>query len=199
MDGLLLTPRPGLRHAKALGRWRTHDIAYMYNMPVGRAGTVARAHPSPTLETGIIDSAAVPSQFGLAVILDPTSRQVRVPVTADAVTQVWGILFAPFPFQVDSAINYGAVGFGASPVPSSGACDVARAGYLLVPINGIPKKGDPLYVWVAATASPHIQGGFEAVSGGTSTIGPLGWASNTNWSFEGGVDSYGVGAVAFNV
>ena len=194
----LLTIPSGIRGVPR-GRWRTHDIAYFYSMPIGKAGTVSRAHPAPVIEPGIIDSAAVPPQFGLAVILDPATRTVRVPVTADAVTQIYGILFAPFPFQADSATNYGAVGIGATPVPGSGACDIGRAGYFLVPVNGSPRKGDPLYVWIAATAAPHIQGGFEAVAAGTSTIGPLGFAANTNWSFDGGADAFGVGSIALNV
>lgn len=183
----------------ARARWRTYDVAYAFQMPLGVAGSIARAHPSPTIEPALVDAAAVPPQFGLAVILDPATRTARVPVAADAVTQIYGVVYRPFPFQADSAANYGASPFGAAPVPSNGAIDVMRAGYILVPIVGSPKKGDPLYVWVAASGGGHLQGGFEAVAGGASTIGPLGWASNTNWTFDGSPDAFGVGAIALNV
>jgi hypothetical protein len=103
--------------------------------------------------------------FGLAVI-NTANNTVRTPLATDgALTSIAGVAVAPFPFQAQSGTNYGAQALTNLTAAPSGVLDVNRSGFETVYINSAQAAAatlaDTVYVWVAASASTHIQGGFE--------------------------------------
>jgi hypothetical protein len=74
------------------------------------------------------------------------------------------------------------------------AVDVCRQGYIGVTVNGATRKGGTVYVWSAATAAPHVQGGFEA-----ATPGANGFALPASCTFQGAADANGNVELAFNI
>lgn len=177
------------------GRARTHDVAYAYRMPIGFAGEINRSHPV-SVEPCAPSATSPPTAFGQPVIVDPATQGVRPLVVGDvALTDVYGITARPFPYQAASATNYGAVGIGQTQTPpTSQPVDVVRSGYILVPVVGTPRKGDPAFIWVAATAAPHVQGGFETAASAGNTLA----LASSKTTFNGGPDANGLVELIFN-
>jgi hypothetical protein len=182
-------------YPRRLGRARTHDIAYNYRMGAGFAGEINRAHPV-SVEPCAPSAATPPTAFGQPVVVDPASQGVRPLVATDtALTDVYGVTARPFPFQVASATNYGATPIGAAVVPpTSQPVDVVRSGYVMVPVVGNTVKGGAVNIWIAASAAPHVQGGFEAVVTAGSTI----TLTNSKTTFNGAPDANGIVELIFN-
>jgi hypothetical protein len=173
-------------------------MAFQYRMGAGFFGDVNRTHPF-TIEPGPVDPTNPPLYFGQAVVIDATSKRVRRLLSSDtALTDVWGFVVRPFPIQDSGAAGaYGAQSLGGfTSVPLNQPVDVLRSGYLMTYVNGTPGKGDPVYVWVAATSGVHNQGFLEAGSTGGSTIEITG---NDKTAFNGPPDANGCGEVIFNV
>jgi hypothetical protein len=179
-----------------LGRHRTKDAAFgafLGRMPSGFAGDVTRFQTA-RIEPTLVDAAAVlPLLPGTPVVVDATTQGVRALTIADiGITDIYGIVVRTYPTQ-----NLGsglAAGFGA--VGTNGpVVDVLRSGYIMVPINGSPAKGAPVFIWVAATAAPHVLGGFEAVATGGSTLA----IASLKTTYNGAPDSTGIGELAFNI
>lgn len=169
-------------------------VAFQFRMGAGFAGDVNRSHPM-SIEPVKIDAAAPPLGYGLAVVVDPTTQGVRQMAAGDtALTDIYGIAVRPFPSQGNTLAD-GSAPFGGGTPPASGAMDVLRSGYIMVPIVGTPVKGAAVNVWVAATGGGHVQGGFEAATSGGNTI----TLSASTTTFQGGVDSNGIGEVIFHV
>lgn len=191
------------RRAKPLltwprGRARTADVAFNLSMPAGLPGTVSRHTPPGTIEQCLMNVTTPILGFGFAVLPDlAITNGVRQVAAGDsALTNIYGIAVNPFPTNMQSATNYGATGFGATPPPTNQPIDVLRSGYILVPIVGTPQKGGQVFVWVAASGGGHTQGGFEAAATGGSTISI---ENDLRTTFSGGVDASGVGEVCFNI
>lgn len=170
-------------------RAKTRDVAYTYRMGAGFPGDVNRMHPA-SIEPCLIDAAAPPTAYGQPVLVDPTTQGVR-PMTVgdDGLSEIYGITVRSFPGQQASASNYGAVAFGSNAPPATGVIDVLKSGYIMVQLNtGTPVKGGAVFVWVAASAGAHVQGGFEvaATPGSTAALDPA------IYSFNGPPDSSGV-------
>ena len=177
----------------ALGRYKVRDEALLYRMRTGFAGSVTRQHPvgiEPTLQS----TANPPQGFGLPVAMDRGSQGVRALTAGDTTDVVYGITVRVYPYQQTTGGPLAALG---SAVPLAGAIDVLKQGYILVHVNGLPLKGDPLYVWTAATQGAHIQGGFEAVATAGSTI-QVG-SSARNFYFNGPPGADGLTEIAYNV
>lgn len=174
------------------------QMAIPFRLPLGRAGQVSRNHPSPTIEPDLIDPTIANNLWiwGQACVVSGNQGVRPVQPGDTAITDIYGITVLPWPIQASSATDYGRAPFGQGPVPVNGAIDLLRAGYILVPIVGTPVKGAPVFVWIAASAAPHIQGGFEAAATAGSTIA-IGSAKTT---FQGGADpTWNVCEVAFNI
>lgn len=182
-------------------RAKTRDVAFQFRMGAGFPGDVNRTHPV-TIEPTLIDASAPPAFYGEGVIVDATTQGVRplnsVAVGGDVnVTQLYGVTVRPFPIQQASASNFGAAALGAAAPPTSGQIDTMRAGYIIVsiPAGQNPSKGDPVYIWTAASSGAHVQGGFEAViDHGTNTTPAL-----TGITFNGHPDANGNVEIAFNI
>lgn len=170
-------------------------VAITYRMNAGFAGDVNRTHPA-TIEANLVDASAPPAIFGQAVLLDPTTQGVRPFTTGDTSQGAYGITVRPYPFQVDSASNFGSSSIGNAVAPAAGVVDVLRAGYVMGQINPgqtAPVKNGSVYVRVAATSGTRLIGQLEtAADGGNNVL-------LTNCKFMGGMDANNVAEVAFNI
>ncbi|HEU0215152.1 MAG TPA: hypothetical protein VFQ90_00725 [Stellaceae bacterium] len=154
--------------------------------------------PAAIIEPCASDPTNPPPQLGIVVTIDGASSGVR-PIAA-ATEAPYGVMVRAYPTQAPNATGYyGAQGFGpVVPWLAAGQplknVDVLRQGYILVPVNGQPKKGNPVHIWFAASAAPHVQGGFEAAATAGSTI-ELGGGT----TFNGSPDANGIVEIAWNV
>lgn len=164
--------------------------SFLYRMPAGIAGDVNRAQHH-TVEAQVITpsgTAGHPTAYGVPVVIDATSHQVRAVAASDAATAIYGLLVRPFP--ANSSVD----GIGTSTPPLSGPCDVLRRGYMSVTLAaGSAVKGAPVYVWAGTATASHIQGGFEAASPGSG----LGFAIPAQ--FMGPADANGITEISFNI
>lgn len=183
----------GYHHVKPLKRARVRDAAFPFRMGAGFAGDINRTHPFE-VEAAMINATTPPTAYGQTVIVD-TTNGVRPLAAADtAITVGFGLTVRPFPTQQSSGGMSSS--FGSATPPTSGAIDVLRNGLMIVQLNtGVPKKGDPVFVWCAATAGAHIQGGFEvAASGGnTAALDP------NRYQYAGPPDAAGLVEISWNV
>ncbi len=193
---------PGRARDRAFGAGYTRDgfdpMAFQFRMGAGFFGEVNRTHPF-TVEPGLMDATYPVVAYGQAVMLTALGR-VRSVLAADqgASTDVYGFAVRPFPFNdPGTSAPYGAQSLGGftSPIPNQ-PIDVLRSGYMLTYVNGTPVKGNPVYVWAAATASPHYLGFLEAAATGGDTFEITG---NDKTTFNGPPDANGCGEIAFNV
>lgn len=174
------------------GRRRTCDVAFPYRMGAGFSGDINRTHPFNS-EPVPVDPTSPPLFYGSAGIIDGTSKKFRRLLAGDtAVTFIYGVAARPYPTAAVAPGNFGAAqGFGSGAPPTNQPLSAMRWGYVLVPIVGTPGKGDPVFVWVAASSGAHVQGGFEAGSTGGSTA-----ALDVNhYTFNGPPDANGIGEI----
>jgi hypothetical protein len=163
-------------------------VAFAYRMPAFVApGEINRAHPF-WVEANKAMPSNPPTLTGQAVLVDRASGGVRPFGAGDtAATVMWGITVRAYPTQSSIPVGaYGAQPLGGAALPTVQVFDVLRQGYIGVAVNGAPAKGDPVFIWIAATAAPHTQGGFEAVAGGANTVQIAGA------SYAGGPDANGL-------
>lgn len=184
--------------ARYVGRMRVRDAtAITYRMGAGFPGDVNREHPF-NVEAALICAATPPLYYGQAVVIDAASQGVRPLAAGDqALTAVYGVTVRPFPIQSSvPGNNYAAATIGAATPPATGVIDVLRSGsiMILLPAGQTPVKGNPARVWTAASAGAHVQGLFEVTdpAGNGMTI------ADTKTTYNGGVDSSGVGELLFN-
>jgi hypothetical protein len=169
-----------------------------FRMGVGFPGDLTRMTPAAKVEPCLADPTNPPTALGQAVQLVAASGGVA-PVTA-AAQQVWGVTVRGYPMQPPNASGfYGQAPFGnVSPWLTAGnpngAVDVLRSGYMTVQVNGTPVRGGAVFIWIAATAAPHVQGGFEAAG----TVGSTVQLPQT-CTYQSGPDANGVCELAFNI
>jgi hypothetical protein len=165
-------------------------------MPAGIPGEVNRIWDS-AVEPQVITpygTTGAPGAYGVPVVIDATSGQVRTLVAAD--TAVYGFLARPFPTGSSlggMAANVAGSTLGTSVPPSSGTCDVMVSGYMSVLLGGLAAavKAAPVYIWTATTITNHVQGTIEAAATVGSTI------QVANAYFTGPADSSGNTEIAF--
>ena len=149
-------------------RAATRDVAFTYRMGAGYPGDVNRMHPA-SIEPVKINTTTPPTLYGSAVVVDTATNSVRKMAAGDtALTKLYGIMVRPYPTQQSTGGMSAALGSAAPPV--AGVADVLRDGYAMTKVNGTPTKGGTVYLWIAADSGNHVQGMFEAASGGASTI-----------------------------
>lgn len=194
------------RHAEKprgtfVGRRRFVDadpMVFTGRMPAGIAGDVSRYHPV-SVEPCLIDPAHPPLAFGIPVLNSAASAGVRpfgVADQSDAVDVVpWGFSVRPFPTQ--QATGGMTSTFGGGTPPATGEIDVLRSGYIMsaIPVGQAPNKGDPVYVWCAASAGLHVQGGVEAVFSAGNTAKLV----TGRFTFNGPPDASGNVEICANV
>lgn len=201
--GLFFTP-PAM--VVSMKRRMTHDAAFTYRMNAGFPGNVTRTHPVEIVP--ILSSVTNPPTFlGYGVVVDTAdpNRGYRTLNAGDsALTAIDGILVRPFPFQQATTSNFsGAIPLTpglVAPPPAPTGLDLLQSGFINVqlPAGQTPVKGGTVYIWTAASAGVHVQGGFEAVNPAGNGIALTGIGSGKTF-FQGGVDANGVAEVAFNI
>lgn len=166
----MILPDRAFSRRRSLGKHRTCDTSYTFRMGAGAAGEVNRGHPASILPN-LIDPTNPITAYGQACIVVSASNGVRPFAAGDtAVTDAWGVTVRPYPIQqATTSISYGEVNYGSVVPPSVQPIDVMRAGYIMVAVNGAVTKGGAVFVWCAASAGAHVQGGFEAGATGGST------------------------------
>lgn len=186
-----------MKKSLRITRMKVRDVAFAFRMGAGFPGEVNRTHPV-TIEPCLISAASPPTAFGQAVLLAAANAGVRPLVAGDVnVTSTFGVTVRPYPYQQSSGTDFGTANLGAGTPPTTGVTDVLRSGYIMVkiPAGQTPAKGDPVYVWTAASTGVHVQGGFEAVvDHGTNTTPAL-----TGVTFNGPPDAQGNVEICFNV
>lgn len=195
----LLLPRSEIiRPGQFKGRARVADIGFGFRMGAGSPGTVNRTHPA-SIEPALNDASNPAAFFGQGVIVNTSANSVRAVLTSDTTTPatIWGVTVRPFPFQQQTASNYGATTLGGEAPLTNAAIDVLRSGYILVTLGNFAAanatKGGQAYIWFAASTGLHVQGTWEAAASGGNT------ALITGALFNGPADSAGVVELGFNV
>jgi len=161
--------------------------AFQFRMPAGIPGDVNRTYAA-IVETRIIDDSDAPDQYGVAVVVDDTTKQMRMATAGDVAGDLYGVLARPYP------TNAGQSGLGTSVPPTEGPCDVMRSGYMSVKLYGATASAlDGLvYVRIANAGAGQVVGGFEAAAdGGNTILAPA--------KFMGPADAGGNTEIAWNI
>lgn len=172
--------------------------ALTFRMGAGYPGALNRAHPATVLPYQNDPTIPVPL-FGQAVAVNAAKNGVRGVQAADAAATFFGIAVRPFPFQQgQSNSDFAPASLGVAGPLNGMAVDVMKAGLIMVqlPAAQNPGLGDPVFVWTAASAGVHVQGGIEATNPGGS-----GYQITTGVStayFNGGPDASGIAEIAVN-
>ncbi len=166
-------------------RAKTRDVAFQFRMFTGFAGDVNRTHPF-SVEPNQNDATNPVDLYGNAVLVNTAANTVRKVLATDtAVTTIYGIAVRPFPTQQSTGGSAASFGVG-GPAPNQ-PVDVLRFGYFMSKVVGTPTKDQAAFLWIAANSGNHVQGGFEAATGGASTV------QLTNVFFNGPAGTDGVG------
>jgi hypothetical protein len=183
----------------------TADVAFLLRMPAGIPGDVNRAWASvvePQVITPSTAASGAPTTYGVPVVPDGylgtavinTAGQMRTILTSDSGSAVqgifpYGILVRPFPTQ---SPNWPNDPLGTSTPPTSGACDVLKAGYVAVLLTGSTAavKGGQVYVYTSASSGANVLGGITA-----SATNAVAWGGAY---FTGAADASGNVEIAIN-
>jgi len=172
-------------------------VAYAFRPPFGVAGDLSRHLFSTESKPALVSNP--PLAYGQAVAIDPTTGCVRQLVAGDnTATDIYGITVRAFPEQMGSAQGpYGQQPLGVNQIPPSPPqpLTILRMGHIMVQVNGTPNIGASVFVWAAATAAPHTQGGFESATSAGNTIN----IASTKTQYMSGPDANGVCELAFNI
>lgn len=156
-------------------------------MPAGIPGSITRAGQS-TVEAEILDPTNYPTVYGVPVVIDATTKQLRKVMAADTPALLQGFYVRPYP------TNNNQDGLGTSTPPTSGIANVLKRGYISVKLNvGTAVKEGIVYTRITANGGNTIIGGVEATADSTNTI------IMANAFFKGPADASGNVEVAFNI
>jgi hypothetical protein len=169
-------PRRQKASGEYVGRRRTRDISFLAQSPVGSIGDLTRSVPAPKVFPQVNDSTNPIVSFGLAC-QNTANNTVRTVLPADgSLTSIAGIAVRPFPFQVQSATNFGAQSFSNLTAAPSGLLGILKSGPMLVYCNSAQAPSatmqSPVNVWIVASTGTHIQGGFETAASATVASAP---------------------------
>ncbi len=176
--------------AIARGRAFTCDAAFAFRMGAGFPGDVNRTHPV-SIEPALQSNTPVANYGFPCVVAGDGTNGVRPFAAGDgALTTLYGVTVRPFPQQASSGSAFGAAAFGSATPPAVGEIDVVRQGYVTVQLPSdapTAAKGGAVFIWIAASAGTHTQGGFESVASGGNTIA----LAATRYMFNGPQDASG--------
>lgn len=175
--------------------------AFTFRAGAGFPGEVTRQENS-IIEPVVLNASFAPTFYGQPMTVDQSAGNagiVRPFTTGDTAANnpIYGILVRSFPQSQATASNFGNTPLGGAGVPpTSGPASLLVSGYIAVQVpigQTLAVKNGLVYIWVAASSGAHIQGGFEAVTSG-STITMLGTTR-----FNGAQDANGIIELAFNL
>lgn len=163
--------------------------AFTFRMPGGIPGDINRAQQA-TVEAANVTpfgTTGAPPAYGLGVLIDATTGNVRIPAAGDAA--LYGVLARPFPTGASQDA------LGVSTPPTKGIVDVLKRGYMTVLLSGAtaPKKAGAVYCRIQNAGAGQFVGGFEAAADGGNTILIAGAY------FMGPADANGNTEIAFNI
>lgn len=173
-------------------------VAFTYRMGGGIAGDVNRTHPA-SIEPDINDATNPTTFYGQACVYNQSADgTIRTVLASDtSLTSIAGITVRPYPIQqATDSLNYGQANIGSASISPVGPIDILKSGYMTVSVVGNPVKGNPVYVWVAASTGNHVQGGFEAASSSGNTIE---LTTQGQTYFNSQADASGNCEIAFNM
>lgn len=174
----------------AIKRAHTQDVAFQFRMGAGFPGDVNRTHPASIIPGLNVSATQVVRLYGDAVLIEAASNGYRGFETTDTTTpiSIAGVAVRPYPTQQTSGGMTATFGVGVPPVNQP--LDVLTDGYIMVQVNnGTPVKGGLVYVYVAASSTPHVLGsGFETAAGSNLVL-------VTNAKFNGPADANGVAEI----
>jgi hypothetical protein len=172
-------------------------VAYTFRMPAGIPGECTRFNVIGTTIRAEKQNATTPiTQYGVLCVVDQNgARPVLVTDSAMPPQVNLGISIRPY-VSSDLGVGYpmGVVGFGGGTPPATGIIDIMYRGYASVKLNGATAatRNSPAYVWFAASAAPHVQGGWEAASNASAFAVP-------SAAYAGAADAGGTTELAFNI
>lgn len=177
-----------LAFSSGLVRSKTRDIAITYRMQTGFPGDISR-HQFSSLP-GLMDTTNPVLLYGNPALINTAANTYRGFLAGDtALTKADGICVRPYPTQQSSGGMAASIGTAAPPVGPASA-DFLNEGFCIARCNNFvaqqPTKGGAVYIWCAASAGAHVQGGFESAASGGNTAGPI-----TNLKWNGPTDSNG--------
>lgn len=145
---------------------RTHDVAFTDRMPAGIPGDVSRKEGA-IIDAAVFDATLPPTVYGVPVVLDGTSHNVRKLQVGDTAASVYGFLVRPFPISNLNTTD----GLGTSTPQTGQPADIAKKAYLNVLMQNTTAavKGGQVYARIAVTSGSLKQGGLEAAAAATVT------------------------------
>lgn len=156
-----------------------NQTSIKFRMNAGFPGDPNRSHPfsiEPVMNDDV--GGAPVSAFGQFCVIDANGNAVRKIGAADQSDAVslmaWGVAVRPFPTSPGTAFaSLDTQGFGTGGPAASTVMDVGRWGYFMAVLNDptqTPKKGDPVFVWCAASAGNQVQGGITTTFSAGNTV-----------------------------
>ncbi len=180
--------------ASTIAQVRTRDVAFTYRMGAGYPGDVNRTHPASILPGLMTPTLASKIRlYGDPCLIDTATNSYRGFLSTDtAITKIDGILVRPYPTQQTTGGMAASLG-AAVPPDGPAVIDVIQEGFVIARCNNFatqqPTKGGAVFIWIAASSGAHVQGGFESVATGGSTI------AITNARWNGPADSNGISEI----
>jgi hypothetical protein len=168
-------------------------VSYLLRMPAGIPGDVNRAEHA-LVEAQVITpygSASAPAAYGIGIVIDATSGEVRAPAAGD--TGIYGFLVRPYPTQEPTQAPV----LGTSIPPTQGACSILKRGYMTVKLQNTTAavKDGPVFVRCNGVTGSLFAGGVEAAADAT----PANTIPLTNAYFMGPADSLGNVEIAVGI
>lgn len=155
------------KHKNSKGRRYTCDVAFLQRMPAGIPGDISRKE-NTIVEARVYDATNPPAFFGTPLIVDATSKNVRKVLATDQVASaIYAFLVRPFPTSNANTTD----GLGTSVPNTNFPANAMKRGYMnvLMQNSTAAALNGQVYVRVAATAGPLLQGGIEAAAAATVT------------------------------
>lgn len=173
---------------RRVGRSRVGDVAFQFRMGAGFPGDVNRTHPV-SISPYKIDATNPPTLFGQAVVFNTAANSVRAVLdTDDAITQIAGVVYRPYPTQ-DPGLSaaFGVTGLGTGTPATNQPVDVVTLGFVMVTVVGTPTLGGAVFLWTAPASGSHVVGGFEAQASAGNTAA----LDTSKYRFNGPPDANG--------
>lgn len=171
-------------------------VAFLYRIPAGIPGSYDSAGAGLTVEPGLLDTTALPAEFGHAVAINASNGKYRALTSSDTAALVAGVLVRPYPHASWSTSNGGGDPLGSTAPVGIGAHSILKRGYAHVTLRAATAaaKGGIVYLRVATPGTNKVIGGIEAVADSTNTI-----AMPSSWFFMGPADSLGNVKIGINI
>jgi len=132
--------------------------SFTYRMGAGIPGDITRKQ-NVAVEALPFDATNPPTEYGVPVVVDATSKSIRKVLGGDLTDVIFGFLVRPYPVSNPNTTD----GLGTSTPNTTLPANVLRRGYLNVKVNaGTAAKEGKVYVRTANPSAGKPVGGVEA-------------------------------------